>query len=783
MAGARGIRAGRAYVELFADNTKLIRGLRQASAKLKAFGATVTAVGMKLAAFGAIIGAPLAVATKVFASFDDQMRAVQAVTGSTGKQFDMLTAKAKLLGRTTSFTAAQVAGGMLELGRGGFDSSQIDAAIGSVLNLARATGTELSEATNIATGTLRSFGLAASDSGRVADVLAATANNSSQTLTDLGESMKYAAPVADAYGMTLEQTAKAIGALANFSIKGSMAGTTMKNIMLQLANPSIRKKIEALGVGVTDSAGDFRDVGSILTDLGSAMSNMPRPKRLAIMNELFGKRAVAGGIKLTTTNFKKLNDAIDNANGTAAKTAATMDAGIGGVMRRLWSALEGAAIAIGDSLAPALSELGDKVTEVMGWFTEWIEKNQGVIVSILKISGILIGVGIALILAGKFVALFGAALGVLKVILTSVGVVLGILKAALLLLVSPIGLVAIAFAAMGTYLLYSSGKGGEALDWLSRRFNALKDDALSAFGGISAALQAGDIGLAAKILWLGLKAVWKHGTNALYDVWLSFKHGFIKIAYGTFVTAAYLVESVWYGLEVAWIETTAFLKQAWYGFVGFFERGWLAMKTVATKTWNWIKSLFDDSIDLEAANKQIDVEYQAKLNEIDNEKDRKSAERELQRKQERDDAKSTHDTVMNDLTKIYTDKAQELDKQRAKEDEAADKELADARAELKEAVDAAHKNLADKRKRDEDALPTAQDAPESVADAVAKALAGAGDGLNDLKQSVVGTFSAAAVSLMGGDNTATRTATATEATAKNTRAILDGVMDGYLFGT
>lgn len=136
--------------------------------------------------------------------------------------------------------------------------------------------------------------------GRVADVLSATANNSAQTLTDLGEAMKYAAPVADAYGLTIEQTSKALGALANFGIKGSMAGNTLKQVMLQLANPAVRKQIEGLGVAVTDSTGNFRDVGSILNDLGGAIAKLPRPDRLALMDQLFGKRAIAGGIKLTT---------------------------------------------------------------------------------------------------------------------------------------------------------------------------------------------------------------------------------------------------------------------------------------------------------------------------------------------------------------------------------------------------------------------------------------------------------------------------------------------------
>ena len=48
----RGIRAGRAFVELFADNRQLVRGLRAASKKLKAFGDGVRNLGLKTAAMG-----------------------------------------------------------------------------------------------------------------------------------------------------------------------------------------------------------------------------------------------------------------------------------------------------------------------------------------------------------------------------------------------------------------------------------------------------------------------------------------------------------------------------------------------------------------------------------------------------------------------------------------------------------------------------------------------------------------------------------------------------------
>ncbi len=67
MSGADAIRAGRAFVELFADDSKLVRGLRAAQAKLKAFGAAVTGMGLKMMGLGAAMLAPLAGAAKSFA--------------------------------------------------------------------------------------------------------------------------------------------------------------------------------------------------------------------------------------------------------------------------------------------------------------------------------------------------------------------------------------------------------------------------------------------------------------------------------------------------------------------------------------------------------------------------------------------------------------------------------------------------------------------------------------------------------------------------------------------
>ena len=81
MASSQGIRAGKAFVELFADDTKLVRGLKAAEKRLKAFGAGVQSIGTKLFGLGAAAVAPLLATTNVFADMGDQLAKMSARTG------------------------------------------------------------------------------------------------------------------------------------------------------------------------------------------------------------------------------------------------------------------------------------------------------------------------------------------------------------------------------------------------------------------------------------------------------------------------------------------------------------------------------------------------------------------------------------------------------------------------------------------------------------------------------------------------------------------------------
>ena len=112
MASSQAIRAGRAFVELFTDNSKLVSGLRAASAKLKAFGANVARLGGQMMAIGGAALVPLIGAAKHFANYGDQVAKMAKRTGVAVESLSVMNYVASQTG--TSFESVGKAIGKMQ---------------------------------------------------------------------------------------------------------------------------------------------------------------------------------------------------------------------------------------------------------------------------------------------------------------------------------------------------------------------------------------------------------------------------------------------------------------------------------------------------------------------------------------------------------------------------------------------------------------------------------------------------------------------------------------------
>ena len=425
------VRAGEAFIELTTRDSKLKKGLMNAQARLKAFSTATTEIGRNMLAFGGSSAAAFGYAFKTFKDFDSQMRMVKAVTQATGKEFDMLTKKAREIGATTSYTAEQVAQAMTALGRMGLNPQEIDAAIMPVMNLARATGTDLAEAADIAANSLRIFGLDASKMGNVVDYLTATANGSAQTLTDLFEGLKIAGPQAKTAGESLQDVAAALGIMANMGIKGSLAGTSLRKAYLQFADPKIQNFLKDYNIRTVDANGNLRKMRDIMVDLTRAMATMGSAEKLAFAKEVFDMRGMTGGLAITadTSKLDEFIKKLENCQGVAQRTREDIESGAGGAFDILLSALQDVGITIGEIISQSLVPLMGTITELLQSLGKWAAENSGLITTLGEVTAAILVVGGTLVAVGITVKAFAGVLTLAKVGVSAFSAVCAIVPA------------------------------------------------------------------------------------------------------------------------------------------------------------------------------------------------------------------------------------------------------------------------------------------------------------------------------------------------------------------
>ncbi|AQT67953.1 phage tail tape measure protein, TP901 family, core region [Anaerohalosphaera lusitana] len=652
MANTKGIRAGKAYVELFADNSKLVQGLRLAQRKIMAFGNTIRNMGLKLAGIGAALAAPFVMASKSFSSMGDQVAKMAKRTGLSVETLSEL-----------KFVASQ-------------------------------TGTEFVSLENA----FRRMQRSVYDAGR-------GLSTSVDALSDLNLQFQ------DLDGLSPEDQFKLLGdrisqitdPTRQAAIAMTLFGRTGTNLLPMFANGA---------KGIEELQKQARQLGLTMTSEDAAAA------------EVF------------TDTMDKLNKVVKMA-----------------------------VFHIGSALAGAFNDSVDHIVHLVKSISDWIKQNKGLVVTFAKIIGMLTLTGVSLAVLGMLISATGAAFGVLATIASAVSAAFGVVAAAISAIISPIGLAITAVVALGGYLLFTSQTGAKALAWLGDRFGVLAKTATQTFRGIGDALAAGDVVLAARILWLSLKLTWRQGVNALKKVWYNLQTWMTETFY-TIVEAAQLA---WHGLEVAWIETTSFFSRAWNKFVSFFAKSWERIKAGAKKAWNWIKSLFDDTLDLETENKLVDEERQKAIAKIEDDQQTKLAQLQAERQKKRDAAAAKNAAILAGIEDEAAAKLTEMDADHAAKIAANEAELARAKSKWKEAI----KSARDKRNGLDDKSPEL-DATESAKD-LKSALAGVSDviGSQMASVSITGTFSAFAAGGLGSGNAMDRTAQATEETARNTKQILN----------
>ena len=358
-------------------------------------------------------------ALDVGTTFDSSMANVSAISGATGEELDALREKAKEMGAQTKFSASESADAFSYMAMAGWKTGDMLSGIEGIMNLAAASGENLATVSDIVTDALTAFGLAAEDSGHFADVLAAASNSANTNVSMLGESFKYVAPVAGALGYSVEDVSVALGLMANSGIKASQAGTSLRSALSRMVDPTedMWNAIKNLGLAASDAGDDFSGVlnnfgeynaimynsdgstksfADTMKTLRDAFSKLTESEKTYYATNLFGQEAMSGMLAIinsSDTDFEKLTNAINSADGTAQSMADTMNNNLPGAITIMKSALEGLGVAIYENGSGKLQEFVGKITQVISKATEFVGSGglEGMIDGFTKLIPVITG--------------------------------------------------------------------------------------------------------------------------------------------------------------------------------------------------------------------------------------------------------------------------------------------------------------------------------------------------------------------------------------------------------
>ncbi|TVQ64407.1 MAG: phage tail tape measure protein, partial [Phycisphaerales bacterium] len=335
-------------------------------------------------------------------------------------------------------------------------------------------------------------------------------------------------------------------------------------------------------------------------------------QRAAIAQQILGRsgsqllplmQTGAAGIEALQAQARSLGLTIRTQ--TAADAAKLTDE-----MNILRKVLRITSVTIGSALAPALGEILGRITRAAVAANEWVSQNREMVVIVAKVAGATVAAGAGLIGLGLAIKVVASSFGGLATLVSLAGGALSIVASIAAAMVSPVGLLAAGVGVLGVQFLRTGGRGAAVLEFLGDRFRLLHTIATSAMGGVRDAIAAGDLALAARVAWAGVRLAFLEGTREIRET----------VAEGMLT------------VRLVWTDTLSGMSRLWTRFAGGVRQIWTGVQSYLAKGFVDLMGLFDDSLDVDAVKRQIEDDSlrtmqrvldqtQRSLQDIDSEQD------------------------------------------------------------------------------------------------------------------------------------------------------------------
>lgn len=431
MAGAGGVRAGGAFVEIYAKDTRFQQAMARVQGRLKAIGSTMQSLGTSMSLVGTALGIPMVLAAKTAAKFEDAMLGMKAAAGLTDGELKAVEKAALDLSKTMGVAPSGIAEAFLELLKAGMSLEQVLGGAGkAAVEFARVSGVEMAEAAVFMKVSMNTFGVSATEA---VDTLSAAADASETSIAAMVESFGLVGSAGALFNQSLFDISQGLAVLARFGIKGEEAGTGIKTALMRLTSPSMEAEEALAKIGLTlenfrNVDGELLPLVQIVGVLEKALEGVDQVMRDRILGQVFGDRGirvVGAFLNVGVEGFGDIADAME-ANLPVSMKFQIIMSGITGALQTMYAAVERLAIAFAQALGPNIGYAAAAAARFIDVVAALIAAFPGIATAAAAGTAALVGLGVVLITTGLAFKALAAAVG--------------IFSAALALLTSPIGI-------------------------------------------------------------------------------------------------------------------------------------------------------------------------------------------------------------------------------------------------------------------------------------------------------------------------------------------------------
>lgn len=552
---------------------------------------------MKLVGAGALAAGVASV--KMAGDYEQGLNIFKSVSGATAQQMAMVAAKARELGQDASLpgvSARDAANAMTELSKAGLSVNDTLAASKGVMSLAKAGQIDVADAATIAAQALNAFKLKGSDAGKVADVLANGANASATDIRGLSLGLQQSAAVASQFGVSLEDTVTTLGLFANRGMQGSDAGTSLKTMLISLANPSKKAAnlMHELGINAYDASGKFVGMRQLAQNLQNGLKGLSEEQKQQALATIFGTDAFRAAAFLADSAGKSYDDMSKavGRSGAAMDLAKAQNSGFNGALDNLKSTIETVATDFGQKLLPELTKIIKQLAN-----SGVIEAFGNVLIALLPVLK-MVAAGFVALKIAHVVGWFGQ----LVVKIKEAGSVIGALST--VLRTNPLGLIITVIAALIPLLIDLENRFhifSNAVEWIKNAWNGMVEWFTGIFTGIGQALSN---------VWQAITTAFNNVTAFLQN-WgptiLAIMFWPFSLLIGLVITfkdqIMAVLNALWGGISAGFQAVTNFIQTVfqvassvvmavWSPIAGFFGGVWAQIRGIFSGVGNFFGAVF-----------------------------------------------------------------------------------------------------------------------------------------------------------------------------------------------